>query len=440
MDLPSSKRSRDESSLDDSEKRKRAHTVWGGLCSALAEDPDFDPDQLPATTYRQWFRYLEKMSSTSSLFDLIAVMRTIPWPAAKEEAKQEALTEEEEKQQRTAEEEEKRKGWVNLVNSPTLDALLKAFCSIEHVHDVMQAFGMLRGHSKAVDQMIEYFQFVRSILQSSNEDAFDFICDRGVDVARLPAHMVCKAAFAGSSVKILKHVMQKTGANESWEFYLRFVQHPAVADYLLSIDREIGKEKMLLAMAQGRWEYHQFLAHLIGQGLPFSWFDGKQVTMNWLEKMEAQGIFFPRSTVTSWANRAISSGDCDLLQQLIVLGPDGSRLLPATTHDIYKILKTTEQELTAGDIERICKTIIRKCDMPWLEEFAHDHQNLPSAAIRAIFAMKDRGDTGWSNRPPHHTLRRMLKLLLSKGVVPPPGLQAEFGEEKGFKSLLDLLP
>lgn len=193
----------------------RSH--WGGLPQTLAECPDFrSNDQLPSL-YRQGFEYLDKMSATRTIPELIHVMSTIPWP------------------------HEEKDHWVNALNSPLLDTLFQAFLAKNGRFtgydggDTIWTFGEL-GSTATEKKRCEYLRFVGSILLSNREDAFQFICDRGFNATDPPHFAICRVTFSGSSVKILKHVIEKLNleASQIQLYFKSFVKHPDIAEYLRS--------------------------------------------------------------------------------------------------------------------------------------------------------------------------------------------------------------
>ena len=424
--LTGTKRARDEDeSLDDMDRSKKQHTLWGGFYASIHETEDYKGDaDLPAL-YREGVRYLHRFNQTKTVYELIHELRNVPLPPASEA---------------------KGENWVNVLNSPMLDSFLVAIRSTTGLNvfdDTLALYGAVRGHSLFMDRQIDYLCFVLAVIRDGNDNAFEFIRDRGCDVNDFFDKAV-REACKGPSVKTLEYLnqLQPQRFSELVYAYLFYVQHPAVAEYM--VDRFRPREDVLKKMAGGSANGRSvsFLACLLRLGLPFSHFDDAMgPSPASLDELKGHGIVFPVADLNRWADRAAFHGDSQRLRFYMAHGaePLQTKGIPGS-FDVYKILQEYHRPMTTEDLVGMVRHIAKDHKHDWLDQLFLDGHAVPSDAILAVFRVHSHARRGFSvRRTPFHTgeLCKILRTMIKEnGVIPPENLRILYGDMAGFKALL----
>lgn len=421
--MSTAKRPLEDESLDDDDTvSKRVKTIWGGFVGALSETSDFrTADPLLPPLYNQGIKYLEQLSATKTVSDLLAVMDTIPWPPSANID---------------------GPNWVNALNSPTLDVLLAAYRSRHAAGNALffPATGPYYYVQMYLHRQSRYAWFVRCVVNGGNEAAFEFLCDRGVDFAEFP-ELALTAALEGSSLSLLRKLLDLTSFKLPCSLIeLAQIKTPAILEFVIPLCDEALKHRVL-----ERTAFHHcnndnivMVAQCLKLGLAFSFFDNRFTgyIIDNVEVLRQHGVVVPVASLTHWAEFAIADDRISELRRLLELGALVDETLPAPrSHTAYTMLQTAGRVMTADALETMVRRIIQQGDKDWLSSILANGYIPPPSSIRSVFIIQRRPKSSHPRSSPF-LRQQQLRMLIKAGVVPPIGLATEF--PVGCKAMLKI--
>lgn len=323
------------------------------------------------------------------------------------------------------------KTWVDTVNSPIVDVLLKCDVTTSN-RPKFRTFeiGAKYGVSAITDRFLDDLAFIRNVILSGDIDAFDFVYGKGVDMG-LFAGTALEWALEGKSAVILAKVMRlfPPSTRPLKMTVLERVTSPAIAKFLLTECTEyIGDKAKVLekwAARPKRAEEADFWAFLVEEGVSF---DDDDITSDdeqgWLAAMLERAKFHP-ALVEKWLREAIQDANESLVA--VLCGKGGADLktytAPVKSLRMYRTCHTYGRRFNPTELMEMLKRIALYGDFEWLEQILKDGYRFPAEAINIV--VKGGDDHECRREVITRCTRQCLRLLLDCHTPIPLSLRGD---------------
>lgn len=409
--MASTKREREPESepLDDSPKKRQCHAIYGEFLRTAMELDDFKDDLL-TPLQKEAVTHLEKLIATRTMSELIQYIRIIkkdiPLPAF----------------------DDGKATWVKLCNSPVVDELLNAHPDEGFDrYQVEKDFGARYGVTSIIDDVLDTAVFIRGIILSGNEAAFDFVSQRCVDFS-LNGETIVKWALQGKSAAILRKTLEYNGGTKFDANLLDHVRSAAVAEEVMT-HHEVKDRARVLALWGDRplnTRDADFWVLLFKLGFMFDKAEEVYLNESWLVAMVNRDVKFPVAVINAWMKAAVRHANASLVKLLCECGATVQTTAVFNIHNrqVYRVLRDNGCVFRASDLMDMLQNIINQgADFEWLEELLKDGHRFPPEAISTM--ARTASDHRHDCRAFTLCVRRCLRLLLESGVAIPRSMADE---------------
>lgn len=379
-------------SLDPSEhpsNKRKKQFIWGGYLATLLLLDDFD-ESLLTPLAKEGVHNLARLTAAPNTYAVLAVLdmflATLP----------------------RTDDQRFQATWVNLVNSPPLDALFNAargdIGSLVINEETRETCKDIRS--------LRHAAFVAEVIRQGNHVAFAFLLSKGVSLDEHAAMNVMAALSSrsvGVCVKVAhlipehftKHAPRTRFNLEMIEFLLVTWPHFTPDDRQLiatraSSLRQVEIDSRLLALC---------LKH--GAKLNMPLFRGAE----WANKVQAEGVRFSDEVKQHWFKNALDNTKIDVLNWLQEQGmrfPIGS-IVPKSEDAYLRMRGLVNRRLYPTEVEEMCAIIVKRRSCKWLAEVIKDGYHISWMLARDVLEAVTKAKPSDKAQEP---LKRLLTLIV----------------------------